>query len=120
MGLKEMGATLLVALNAILLIWAAVAYRRRQSMADAYYGLLAASPVIAAFQVLMGLTYITQGMRAPGMHIFYGCLISAGALAQVVLGRRTAVGHRYRARPLVHLFVALFVGLLSARAWMAA
>jgi hypothetical protein len=43
-----------------------------------------------------------------------------GASAQAALNRRTAAGHQYRARPLVHLFLALFVGLLAARAWMAA
>ncbi|HWI65893.1 MAG TPA: hypothetical protein VNT75_29035 [Symbiobacteriaceae bacterium] len=118
--LKLAGAIALTGINAALLGWAVVAWRHRAPMPDGYYRVLTASPLVAAFQAIMGLLFLNQGMRAPGMHIFYGCLVAAGAVTQVALGRRTALGHRYRARPHVHLFLALFVGLLAARAWMAA
>lgn len=118
--LKQTGAVLLAAVNTGLLVWAANAYRRRAPMPDGYYKVLAASPVVAALQVGLGLFFLSGGMRAPVMHIFYGSVVGAGALAQIALGRRTALGHRFRARPLVHLFLALVVALVSLRAWMAA
>lgn len=118
---KQTAALLLAAVNGCLFLWGIITYRRRGAMPDGYYRLLMASPALAALLVAMGLTFLTQGMRAPGMHIFYGAVVGLGASAQLVLGsRRSALGHRYRVRPLVHLVLALFVGLLGARAWMAA
>lgn len=118
--LKRGGAILLVALNLGLLVLALLAYRRRQALSDGYYRLLTWSPVVAAVQLTLGITVFTRGMRPDVMHIFYGALVGTGALLQGLLGRRTNLGHRYRARPAVHLFLALFVALLSARSWMAA
>lgn len=118
---KQTAALLLAAVNGCLLLWAFLTYRRRGAMPEGYYRLLMASPALAAVLVAMGLTFLTQGMRAPGMHIFYGAVVGSGALAQLAVGRRrTALGHKYRTRPVVHLVLALFVGLLGARAWMAA
>lgn len=118
---KQTAASLLAAVNGCLFLWAFLTYRKREAMPDGYYRLLMTSPALAAVLVAMGLTFLTQGMRAPGMHIFYGAVVGSGAIAQLALGRRrSAVGHKYRARPLVHLVLALFVGLLGARAWMAA
>jgi hypothetical protein len=118
--LKRTGALLLTLVNLALFVWAVLVYRKRGAMPDGYYRLLAASPVVAAFQVALGLTFLAQGYRPPGMHLFYGIMVGVGSTAQAVLNRRTAAGHAYRARPLVHLVLALFVGLLAARAWMAA
>ncbi|MDF2626361.1 MAG: hypothetical protein K0R39_192 [Symbiobacteriaceae bacterium] len=118
---KQTAALLLAAVNGCLLVWAILTYRRRGAMPDSYYRLLMVSPAAAAVLVAMGLAFLAQGYIAPGMHIFYGSVVGAGGLAQLALGRRrSALGHKYRARPLVHLVLALFVGLLGARAWMAA
>lgn len=117
--LKRGGVILLVALNLVLLTWALLVYRRRGALPDGYYRLLPLSPVVAAIQLTLGVTVFARGMRPDVMHIFYGVLVGTGALLQGLLGRRTALGHRYRARPLIHLVLALFVALLSARSWMA-
>lgn len=111
---------LLGAINLGLLVWALGAYSRRRAMPDIYYSVLLASPAVAAVLLAIGLWFYAGGTRPPGMHIFYGSLSGLGAVGQLAVGRRTALGHRYRARPIVHGFLALFVALLAARAWMAA
>ena len=115
-----MAVLLLAAANLTLLVWAVMAYRRREPLPRAYFRMLPISPVIAAVLLAVGLWFFTGGMRPPGMHIFYGSVVGLGAVGQMVLGSRTQLGHRYRARPVVHGFLALFVGLLAVRAWMAA
>lgn len=118
--IKRTGVILLIAVNLALLAWAFTTYRRKAAMSQAYYRALIASPVVGALQVLTGVAMYVLGLRPPLMHIFYGVLVTLGISAQVALGPRTTLGHKYRARPLVHLFVAFFIALIAARSWMAA
>lgn len=111
---------LLAGVNGALLVWAIQTYRHKASLPDGFYKLLLLSPAAAALNVVLGLSFVTVGQRAPGMHIFYGSMAGLGAAAQVALSRRTRLGHKYRARPLIYGFLSLFVGLIALRAWMAA
>lgn len=117
---KRTVVLLLAGLNGLLLVWAYLAYRRKGALPDRFYKLLLLSPAVAAVNVVLGLTFLTVGQRAPGMHIFYGSLVGLGTVAQVALSRRTRLGHKYRARPMIYAFLSLFVGLIAVRAWMAA
>lgn len=116
--LKQAAVLLLLATNIALLSAAVVAYRRRSAMPDWYYLLVFLSPVLAGLLVSLGLLYLSAGRVALGMHIFYGALASVGAGGQLLLGLRGGMRHQYRARPLVHGFLALLVTLVAARAWM--
>lgn len=118
--LKRGGAIVLIAINLVLLVWAIRAYRRKFTLADGYFKLLPFSPAVAVVQLILGVSFYASGVRPPLMHIFYGVLIGLGATGQVLVGPRTGLGQKYRAKPLVHAFLALFVALLSARSWMAA
>ncbi len=75
--------------------------------------------MIAFFQVGMGLYFLWQGRVVMPMHLFYGILVGSGALAQLLVRPGTALGQKYRGKPLVHAVLSLFVGLLAARSWMA-
>lgn len=116
--LKEYSALLLGAINLVLLVWTVRAYRRKVSLPALYYRLLPVSAGLAAILVGVGLWFLLRGLQPDIMHIFYGCLVSLGVIGQSVLASRLAVAHRYRSKPLVHAFLALFVMLLTARAYM--
>lgn len=118
--LKQGGALLLAGVNVALLVWALRAYRQKRAMPDGYYQWLLVSPAVVAVELAVGLFFVAEGRQPHTMHMLYGVLVSLGAIAQLVLGRRTALGQKYRARPLVHAFVALLIALLTARSWMSA
>jgi hypothetical protein len=118
--LKRIGVVILAAVNLTLLVVAIRAYRRRSALPDLYYRLYLISPLAAAMNVVLGVSLVTMGVPPVPMHIFYGVMVGVGAVLQLVLGRTTAIGHRYRSRPAVHGFLALFVTLLAIRAWMQA
>lgn len=115
---KQAGVAALVAVNAMLLGWALMTYRRKRSLPGGYYKLLPVSSAIAAFQVTIGLYFLLEGRQIHPMHLFYGILVGAGAILQFLLRPGTASGQRYRNRPLIHAALALFVTLLAARSWM--
>lgn len=117
---KRGGAILLATVNIGLLVWAIRAYRQKVTLPSGYFKLLPLSPVVAAMQLILGISFVGAVVQLPIMHIFYGVLVSLGAIAQTLLGLRTGLAERYKAKPLVHAFIALFVALLTARAWMAA
>ncbi len=117
---KQTGAVLLITLNLTLLTLAFRAYRQKASLPDAYYRVLPISAAVGAAVFLTGLSFLLRGLVPHGMHVFYGVMVLLGVTAQAALRHRTALGQRYRAKPLVHLFVALFVMLLTLRSWMAA
>jgi hypothetical protein len=118
--LKRTGVLVIAAVNLGLLMMALRAYQRRGALPDGYYQLSLISPAAAAMNLILGLSFWASGIPPMPMHIFYGSMVGVGAALQLVLGRRTALGHRYRAKPAVHGFLALFVMLIAIRAWMAA
>lgn len=116
---KQGGVILLSSLNAVLLGWALLAHRQKRGMPGGYYRLLPISAAIGLFQVGMGLFFLWQGRVVMPMHLFYGTLVGSGAIAQLLLRPGSGLGQQYRGKPLVHAALALFVGLLAARSWMA-
>lgn len=118
--LKRGTALVLGTLNLTLLVMAARAYRLRLPMPPGYYRLVPLSTLTAALLLAMGLTFLTQGRLVPGMHIFYGAAIVTGVAAQGALALQPNLRQRYMARQVIHGFLALFVLLLTARAWMVA
>lgn len=115
---KDAGVIVLGAVNLALLVWAVVTYRQKRSLPEGYYRLLPISSLVAAFQVAMGLYFVLAGRQAHLMHIFYGTLVGTGALLQYLVRPGTATGQKYKAKPLIHAFLALFVALLAVRSWM--
>jgi len=118
--LKRTLAAVLPSINLVLLVWALLCWRRRATLPGGFYRLLPLSPLVAAVQLILGITFVSQGLQAPLMHMFYGVLTGLGATGQALLSRRTALGQANRARPLTYAFLALFVLLLGVRSWMAA
>lgn len=118
--LKQAGAVLLGAINLVLLVMALTAQRRRQSLSEGFYRLLSASVAVAAFLVGMGLFLVIDGLAIPRMHLFYGVLVGGGVVGQAALSRGTALGQRYRAKPMVYAFFALLVLLTAIRSYMSA
>jgi hypothetical protein len=118
LDLKVAGAAVLAGLNLTLLVWAFGTHLKRRPLSDGYYKLLPFSPLVAAVLVALGLSFLARGWQVVGMHIFYATMISLGAVGQFLVRRNTKAGHVYRARPAVHGFLALFVMLLTVRAWM--
>lgn len=116
--LKEYSALLLGAMNLALLGWAVMAYRRKERLPVLYYRILPVSAGLAAILVAVGLWFMWRGLQPDIMHIFYGTLVSLGVIGQAVLASRTAAAQKYRAKPLIHAFLALFVFLLTVRAYM--
>lgn len=118
---KQIGASLLGGINLVLVIWAVVRYRSRQSIPDGFYKLLYGSLAVAAMQLFVGLYFVLgQGKVATGRHLFYGIMVGVGALVQLLLLPKLPLGTRYRGRPLVYAFWALFVLLATFRSWMSA
>jgi hypothetical protein len=118
--LKRGGASALIVINLGLLVWALRAHFRKFALPDRFFSLMLLSPAVAAVQVVAGITMYTVGFRPPLMHVLYGVLIGLGATGQLLLRRGTGLWQKYRAKAWVYAFLALFVGLLSARSWMAA
>lgn len=118
--LKRTGAVALGIVNLALLVWALAAHRRKQPLPNGYYTLQAVSVLLAGVQVGAGVTLVLQGLTVTGRHLFYGIVVGAAALGQVGLGRRMALGQRYRGRPLVFAFAALVVLLAAVRSWLTA
>lgn len=116
---KQALAVGVVALNAGLLVWAIGTFRRKGPLPEGYYRWLRISPLVAITLPLLGLFFLGRGTQVEVMHIFYGVLVTLGIAAQFLLSSRRAVAQKYRTRPLVHAFLALFVMLLTARSWMA-
>lgn len=116
--MKQMVVLGLVATNVSLLSISVWVYHRRGSMPDWYYRLLPLSPLLAAALVSLGFLFLSEGRFAPGMHLFYGAMVTLGVLGQLLVGLRSGRRQQYQARPVVHGFLALFVALLAARAWM--
>lgn len=118
---KQFGASILGFINLVLVIWAVMQYRRRQSVTESFYKLWPASILVSVFQVGLGLWFVlAQGKVAEKQHLLYGILVGVGAIAQVFLLPNLPLGRRYRGKPLVYAFWALFVLLLTARSWMSA
>jgi hypothetical protein len=117
---KQFGVISLVGVNLFLLGLAVAAYRQKRPLPATYYKLLPVSPAIAAFQIAMGLFFLSKGFQVHGMHLFYGIVVGTGAALQVLLRPTTATGQRYKARPLVHAVLALAVSLVAIRSWMSA
>lgn len=115
---KQAGVIALAAINVTLLTRAIVTHRRKGPLSEGYYQLLPASTGIAAFQVCVGLYFLLTGRQVHLMHLFYGILVASGALMQFLVRPGTALGQKYKAKPLVHAFLALFVALLAVRSWM--
>lgn len=115
---KQVGVLALISINVALLAWAFMTHRQRRSLPEGYYRLLPVSSTIASFQVAMGLYFLLEGRQALLMHIFYGSAVAMGALLQHLLRLTTATGQTYRAKPLIHAALALFVALLAVRSWM--
>jgi hypothetical protein len=118
--IKKVGALLLGLINLALLAWAGRSAQQRAVLPDGYYRLLRFSVGIGAFQVGMGLFFLTQTYRAPGMHYLYGSLVGVGVLGQFLLGRQSALAERMRNRGWVHAFIALLITALAVRSWMSA
>jgi len=118
--LKQAGAASIAALNILLLLWAVIAYSRRQPLPDIYYKLLPISAAMVGATWLLGMGFLAMGLKAHFMHILYGTLVGLGALGQFAVRKHTATGRRFANRQLVHAFLALFCLLLTARAWMQA
>lgn len=116
--LKQVGVVALAGMNGLLAVWAFIALRQGRALPDRYYRLLPISPVVVAMQLLIGLTFVVEGRQPHLMHMFYGFLVGTGAILQMLLRPNLASGQKYRNKPLVHIALALFVGLLSARSWM--
>lgn len=118
--IKQIGVSLLGAINLILIVWATLAHRRRQSLPEAYYKLLLASVGVSVFQVGVGLWFLLEGKVVTGRHLFYGIVVGTGALGQALLGRRLPLGQRYRGKPLVYAFFGLVVLASAVRSWLTA
>lgn len=119
--LKQIGVGTLGVTNLVLLIWSLLRHRRHQSIPDSLFKLLPVSVVVAAFQVGMGAWFVLGlGLVVTGRHLFYGLLVATGAIAQLLLLPRLPLGQRYRGKPLVYAFWALFVLLTAFRSWMSA
>lgn len=115
---KQAGVIALVSINLALLVWAVATHRQKRSLPEGFYRLLPVSSLVAACQVGMGLFFLLDGRQAHPMHIFYGTLVAVGAVLQFLVRPTTAAGQKYKARPLVHAALALFVALLAVRSWM--
>lgn len=111
---------MLAVTNAAMLFWAVSAHVQKRPLPPAYFRGYALSHLLAALLVIMGLTFLGRGMVAPSMHIFYGLVATAGTVAQLVLRPKTAVGQRYRGKPLAHAILALAVLLAALRAILVA
>ncbi len=108
-------------INLILVIWATLRYRRRQSVPDGFYKLWPVSILVAAFQLSIGLYWVyIQGKVANGQHLFYGIVVGTAAVVQTLLLPKLPLGQRYRGKPLVYAFWALVVLLATFRSWMTA
>lgn len=116
--LKQLGVIGLAGINGLLAVWAVIALRQKRALPDRYYRLLPVSPAVAAMQLLIGLFFVVEGRQPHLMHIFYGVLVGTGAILQLLMRPSLATGQKYRNKPIVHIALALFVGLLSARSWM--
>lgn len=115
---KQAGVIALALINVTLLGWAILTHRHMRPLSAGYYKLLPVSSLIAAFQVCMGIYFLVEGRQAHLMHLFYGSLVGAGALLQFLVRPTTATGQKYKAKPLIHAVLALFVALLAVRSWM--
>lgn len=115
---KQAGVLALAAVNLVLLVWAVLTHRQRRSLPEGYYRLLPVSIGIAAFQLSVGLFFIIQGRQPHLQHLVYGGLVGVGAILQILVRPGSAVGQRYRNKPLVHAVLALFVALVGIRSWM--
>jgi hypothetical protein len=119
-ALKQVGASLLMLVNLLLVIWAFLAYRQKQTLSEGFYRLQRLSPTIAFFLVVMGLFFVSQGRALPGRHLFYGIVVVVGIIGQLLLSRGTAWGQKYRAKPMIYGVLALFVLAGAARSWLSA
>lgn len=104
----------------MLMLWAVMLYRRRQSIPVGYYRFTYLSYALAIFQITVGLTFVLEGRGVNGFHLFYGIVVGLGVLGQALLGAGTPLGHRYRGRPLVYAFLALVVLGATFRAYLKA
>lgn len=115
---KHAAATLLMVINAGLLIWSLLMLRRKRPMPAAYYRLLLVSAVAGLFLVGAGVYFLLRGWFPLNRHLLYGTLVGVGALLQLAVQPRSAAGRKYSAQPYVHAALALFVGLVALRSWM--
>ncbi len=116
--IKQFFVIALAAVNLALLVWALLAARQRRILPAGYYRLVPASIAIGAVQLGIGAFFLIQGRQPHLQHLLYGGLVGVGALLQFLLRPGTALGERYRNRPLVHGVLALFVALVGIRSWM--
>lgn len=117
---KTVGAGVLAALLAGLLVQALAAHRHRRALGPVYYACLRATQAVALGQAGLGVWLLTRGARPTPMHLFYGGLVAALALAATALWPWTALGQRWRARPLAHAAGCAVALLVLIRAWITA
>lgn len=118
--LKQGGASILILINLVLLVWAVVLYRRRAEIPDRFFPWLTTSTAVGLVTIAVGLYFLLEGRVATGRHLFYGIVVGVGVLGQLSLGARTSWGQKYRAKPLVYGITALWMLAAAARSWMSA
>ena len=113
----------LLAVSAVLAVWAFVIYRRRQPLPPAYWRALQLPAGLLVVQILTGLVFLTQGRR-PGdpLHFMYAGLITAGIAAQQLLQPRAAMGRMMRREGTfneagTYALITFVVALLAMRLW---
>lgn len=118
--LKLWGAYAIGSLGLAMAVWALLCHRRRQVLPGSFFRLAAALAGVIALQALLGLVLLWRGHGVLWMHIVYGLATCAGGVLVGVLRPGTALGLRYRRRPLVHAGLGLAIFLVAVRAWMVA